>query len=107
MSASATVTEDIRTRRRQLGISQQTLAAAAECSISALRLFESGYAPSASPTRVRVEHVLDELEAADGQHSASGASDGAPAADAAPVRDGDQTASEPLQRERSVAPEDA
>lgn len=62
--ASANIaTDDIRTRRHRVGLSQQQLAVAAECSLSAVRLFERGYTPQPSPTRDRVVRVLDKLEA--------------------------------------------
>jgi predicted transcriptional regulator len=54
--------DDLRARRRRAGLSQQALAAAAECSLSFIRLVESGYRPETSPTCERVEAVLDELE---------------------------------------------
>jgi transcriptional regulator with XRE-family HTH domain len=53
---------DLRARRRRAGLTQRALAVAAECSLSALRLYENGYSPSHSPTRERVECVLEELE---------------------------------------------
>ena len=43
----------------------------AKCSISALRLYENGYAPAASPTRERIARVLAELEASNGQRAGS------------------------------------
>jgi predicted transcriptional regulator len=53
---------DLGARRRRLGISQKRLAVAAECSESFVRLLENGYRPALSPTRERVERVLEELE---------------------------------------------
>jgi transcriptional regulator with XRE-family HTH domain len=62
-TASAKADEAIRERRRRLRLTQQQLAIAAACSLSAVRLYESGYSPAAgSPTRDRVEAVLTELE---------------------------------------------
>ena len=49
-------------RRRAVGFSQQALAERAGCSLSFVRLLERGYAPPQSPTRDRIERVLDELE---------------------------------------------
>lgn len=66
-TVSAKPVESLRERRQRLGVSQQTLAAAAACSISALRLYESGYSPARSTTRERVERALDELEGDSGQ----------------------------------------
>jgi predicted transcriptional regulator len=66
MDAPADTTPaELRDRRRRLGISQQSLAAAAACSISLVRLLERGYRPLHSPSRDRIERVLDELEAQD------------------------------------------
>jgi predicted transcriptional regulator len=66
MTANASeAPEDLSARRRRLGLSQQQLATAAECSLSTVRLFESGYAPRRSPTRKRVERVLEALAPTD------------------------------------------
>lgn len=59
VSANIESPDDLRARRRRLGISQQQLAVAAECSLSMVRLLEGGYAPPRSPTRERVERVLE------------------------------------------------
>ena len=61
MSAQAAPRTDVRARRLAAGVSQQDLAQRAGCSLSAVRLFESGYAPEHSATLARVERVLDEL----------------------------------------------
>lgn len=53
----------LRERRLLLGLTRQQLAAAAECSLSSIALFEGGYSPLYSQTRDRVEQALDELEA--------------------------------------------
>ncbi len=53
---------ELRERRQHAGISQQALAQMAACSVSFVRLLERGYAPPESPTRDRIERVLDRLE---------------------------------------------
>jgi hypothetical protein len=67
VSAKPSTATDLGARRRGLGISQQTLAVAARCSLSSVRLFEAGFDPEHSPTRERVERALDELEDGSGQ----------------------------------------
>jgi transcriptional regulator with XRE-family HTH domain len=54
----------IRERREALGLSRQTLAGAAECSIAMLVLLERGYTPLESPVRERIEDTLTVLEQA-------------------------------------------
>jgi transcriptional regulator with XRE-family HTH domain len=70
--------DDLRTRRRRLGLTQQALAAAAECSLSAVRLYEAGFTPTRSPTRDRIAHVLDALEREPRGGAVAGMSDSSP-----------------------------
>jgi transcriptional regulator with XRE-family HTH domain len=49
---------ELRELRKAVGLSQQALAERAKCSISAVALFERGYAPRRSPTLDRVLAVL-------------------------------------------------
>jgi transcriptional regulator with XRE-family HTH domain len=63
MSAKA-LTESggsLRDRRKHIGLSQQTLADLAGCSISMVRLLERGYEPPLSATRARIVEILDAL----------------------------------------------
>lgn len=62
LTAGAEVT--VRDRRRVRGISQQRLAELASCSLSMVRILESGYEPGASPVLDRINAVLnDETQA--------------------------------------------
>lgn len=53
-----TPTPKLRELRKAAGLSQQALAEQAKCSISAVALFERGYAPRRSATLDRVLAVL-------------------------------------------------
>lgn len=50
---------DLKRLREARGLSQQQLAAAADCSLSMLRMLESGYRPQPSAVLDRVLEVLD------------------------------------------------
>lgn len=52
------VAELLRGRRKELGLSQQTLASQAECSIAMVRLLESGYLPQGGEVVTRIMRVL-------------------------------------------------
>ena len=53
-----TTPPELRELRKAAGLSQQALAERAKCSISAVALFERGYAPRRSATLKRVLAVL-------------------------------------------------
>lgn len=63
MSANDTTASGgtLRDQRRRVGLSQQTLADLAGCSISIVRLLERGYEPSHSATRTRIGQILEAL----------------------------------------------
>ncbi len=59
MSANATAAAgSIRDQRRAAGMSQQRLAEIAGCSLSMVRLLESGYVPGSSQVLDRIASVL-------------------------------------------------
>ncbi len=61
MSSKATPAPGgLREQRRAVGLSQQRLAELANCSLSAIRLFERGYQPDPSAVRERVEAILSD-----------------------------------------------
>ena len=60
MSAKVS-TGTLRDRRKHAGLTQQTLAELAGCSISMVRLMERGYDPPRSATRTRVVAILEAL----------------------------------------------
>ncbi|WP_372517942.1 helix-turn-helix domain-containing protein [Solirubrobacter phytolaccae] len=68
MSANDTSTSGVREQRRAAGLSQQQLATRAGCSVSMVRLVESGYRPE-GPSAVlgRIEAALT----ADGSEGAA------------------------------------
>ena len=56
---------DLVKRRKALGYSQQQVAEEAECSVSSVRLFESGYrSVGLSETLCKIEEALDRSEKA-------------------------------------------
>lgn len=67
----------IRDRRRARGISQQRLAELASCSLSMVRVLESGYEPGTSRVLDRIDRALNDVEPAgnglDGKASDDGA----------------------------------
>jgi transcriptional regulator with XRE-family HTH domain len=107
VSAKPETSKSLRARRRELGISQQALAAAAACSLSSVRLFESGFDPEHSPTRERVESVLAELERRNGQRAGSAAAASGPVDGRTSVAAAGAALAESLPVERQVAGEEA
>jgi len=65
MASTLTVRQafTIRERRAALGISQQRLAELANCSLSMVRVLESGYEPESSRVLERIASVLTNDEA--------------------------------------------
>ena len=61
MSTSNDCGGTLRERRARAGITRQTLAELANCSVSVLQLMETGYQPKRSEVRDRVERILDAL----------------------------------------------
>jgi transcriptional regulator with XRE-family HTH domain len=59
-NARAQTGGDVRTRRRASGISQQRLAELAHCSLSMVRLLESGYQPESGTVVERIAAALDD-----------------------------------------------
>jgi transcriptional regulator with XRE-family HTH domain len=60
MGANASGTPiDLKRLREARGLSQQQLAAAADCSLSMVRMLEAGYRPQPSTVLDRVLEVLD------------------------------------------------
>lgn len=51
---------ELRDRRKRAGLSQQALAEIAGCSVSIVRLLESGYDPPRSAVRDRLDALLPE-----------------------------------------------
>jgi len=68
----------IRERRAALGISQQRLAELASCSLSMVRVLESGYEPESSRVRERIASVLTKhaTPAGNGRHVTTSAVSG-------------------------------
>ncbi len=61
----------IRDRRRARGITQQRLAELAGCSLSMVRVLESGLQPAVSPTLARVDAVLGAVDQERGREAIS------------------------------------
>lgn len=57
------MSNDLRTRRKACGLTQQRLAELAPCSIQMVQALESGYRPGESVVMGRIERVLTEHEA--------------------------------------------
>lgn len=72
----------IRERRTALGISQQRLAERSKCSLSMIRVLESGYEPKHSEVRRRVIAVLNDSEATGAQSDGFAKTAGGAAGDA-------------------------
>lgn len=56
------MTDDLAARRRALGLSQQTVAVRAECSLAMVSLLERGYKPGESEVAERINNVLTAAE---------------------------------------------
>jgi predicted transcriptional regulator len=54
----------IRERRKAAGLSQESLARAADCSTAMVKLLERGFTPTRSAVLPRIVRVLEEREAA-------------------------------------------
>lgn len=61
-TAPATRGQELRARRKRLGVSRASLAGLARCSVSLLALVEQGYEPQTSHALDRAFAVLRELE---------------------------------------------
>lgn len=57
-----TVSADIRTRRRNLGLTQADIAVAAKCSVQSVAYFERGWLPARSEKLTQVLRTLERLE---------------------------------------------